>query len=131
MEQSVIPSAVRTPIGQMTVRALPLKAELSAKVVAESVRRAGIDPKSVDEITAGNVDDIRAGVRCGDATDGYLHAFWTPEPVTSCGISRQVLRSGAYRPSPICSMVFSGWSSRRGVSVTAFMVPRVKSTVRR
>jgi len=39
----------------------PLTApQLGAKVVAESVRRAGIDPKSVDEIIMGNV--VQAGV---------------------------------------------------------------------
>jgi acetyl-CoA C-acetyltransferase len=61
MEQPVILSAVRTPIGKFLGGLSPLSApQLGAKVVAESVRRAGIDPKSVDEIIMGNV--VQAGV---------------------------------------------------------------------
>ena len=61
MEQPVILSAVRTPIGKFLGGLSPLTApQLGAKVVAESVRRAGIDPKSVDEIIMGNV--VQAGV---------------------------------------------------------------------
>ena len=45
-EQPVILSAVRTPMGKFMGGLSPLTApELGAKVVAEAVRRAGIDPK--------------------------------------------------------------------------------------
>jgi len=61
MEQPVILSAVRTPIGKFMGGLSPLSAtELGAKVVAESVRRAGIDPKQVDEVIIGNV--VQAGL---------------------------------------------------------------------
>src|SRR5580765_2590084 len=61
MEQAVILSAVRTPIGKFQGGLAPLSAtQLGAKVVAEAVRRAGIEPKSVDEIIMGNV--VQAGL---------------------------------------------------------------------
>jgi acetyl-CoA C-acetyltransferase len=56
VEKPVILSAVRTPIGKFMGGLSPLTApELGAKVIAESVRRAGIDPKQVDEAIMGNV----------------------------------------------------------------------------
>jgi acetyl-CoA C-acetyltransferase len=60
VEKPVILSAVRTPIGKFMGALSPLTApELGAKVVAEAVRRAGIDPTQVDEVIMGNV--IQAG----------------------------------------------------------------------
>jgi acetyl-CoA C-acetyltransferase len=56
MEESVILSAVRTPIGKFLGGLAPLSAtELGAIVVRAAVERAGIDPGQVDEIIMGNV----------------------------------------------------------------------------
>ena len=61
MNQPVILSAVRTPIGKFQGGLSSLAAtELGAKVVAEAVRRAGIEPNTVDEIIMGNV--VSAGL---------------------------------------------------------------------
>ncbi len=61
MEQPVILSAVRTPIGKFQGGLASFTAtELGAKVVAEAVRRAGIEPQQVDEIIMGNV--VSAGL---------------------------------------------------------------------
>ena len=61
IHQAVILSAVRSPIGKFMGGLAPLSAPaLGAKVVAESVRRAGIEPQQVDEIIMGNV--IQAGL---------------------------------------------------------------------
>ncbi len=61
MNQPVILSAVRTPVGKFQGGLSSLSAtELGAKVVAEAVRRAGIEPKLVDEIIMGNV--VSAGL---------------------------------------------------------------------
>src|SRR4030088_222172 len=61
MDHAVILSAVRTPIGKFQGGLAPLSApQLGAKVVAETVRRAGIEPKSVDEVIMGNV--VQAGL---------------------------------------------------------------------
>ncbi|HEV2500772.1 MAG TPA: acetyl-CoA C-acetyltransferase [Terriglobia bacterium] len=56
MNNPVIISAVRTPIGKFQGSLSPLSAvELGACVVREAVRRAGIEPFQVDEIIMGNV----------------------------------------------------------------------------
>src|SRR5467141_4291166 len=61
METPVILSAVRTAIGKFQggLSSFPAT-ELGAKVVAEAVRRAGIDAKEVDEVIMGNV--VQAGL---------------------------------------------------------------------
>jgi len=61
VDRSVILSAVRTPIGKFQGGLAPLSAtQLGAKVVAEAVRRAGLEPQAVDEIIMGNV--VQAGL---------------------------------------------------------------------
>jgi acetyl-CoA C-acetyltransferase len=71
MENPVILNAVRTPIGKFMGGLSPLSApELGAKVVAESVRRAGIDPKQVDEAIMGNV--VQAGLGQNPARQAAL-----------------------------------------------------------
>lgn len=61
MEAAVILSGVRTPIGKFLGGLSSFSAiELGAKVVAEVVKRAGVDPAQVDEIIMGNV--VSAGL---------------------------------------------------------------------
>lgn len=56
MSRPVIISAVRTPIGKFQGSLSPLNAvDLGACVVEEAVRRAGLEPRQVDEIIMGNV----------------------------------------------------------------------------
>jgi acetyl-CoA C-acetyltransferase len=58
---AVIIGAVRTPTGRFQGALKSFSAtDLGAMVVRESVRRAGVDPKDVDEVIMGNV--IQAGV---------------------------------------------------------------------
>jgi acetyl-CoA C-acetyltransferase len=71
VEQPVILSAVRTPIGKFMGGLSPLSAtELGAKVVTEAVRRAGIDPALVDEAIMGNV--VQAGLGQNPARQAAL-----------------------------------------------------------
>jgi acetyl-CoA C-acetyltransferase len=71
MEQAVILTAVRTPIGKFQGGLAPLSApQLGAKVVAEAVRRAGIEPKAVDEVIMGNV--VQAGLGQNPARQAAL-----------------------------------------------------------
>ena len=71
MERAVILSAVRTPIGKFMGGLSPLSAtELGAKVVAEVVRRAGIEPNLVDEAIMGNV--VQAGLGQNPARQAAL-----------------------------------------------------------
>jgi acetyl-CoA C-acetyltransferase len=77
MEKAVILSAVRTPIGKFMGGLSPLTApELGAKVVAESVRRAGIEPRQVDEVIMGNV--VQAGLGQNPARQAALKGGLDP-----------------------------------------------------
>jgi acetyl-CoA C-acetyltransferase len=77
VENPVILSAVRTPIGKFMGGLSPLTApELGAKVVAEVVRRAGIDPKQVDECIMGNV--VQAGLGQNPARQAALKGGLDP-----------------------------------------------------
>jgi len=77
MEQPVILSAVRTPIGKFMGGLAPLSApELGAKVVAEVVRRAGIEPNLVDEAIMGNV--VQAGLGQNPARQAALRGGLDP-----------------------------------------------------
>jgi acetyl-CoA C-acetyltransferase len=77
MEQPVILSAVRTPIGKFMGGLSSLSAtDLGAKVIAESVRRAGIEPKQVDEAIMGNV--VQAGLGQNPARQAALRGGLDP-----------------------------------------------------
>jgi len=56
MDNPVIVSAVRTPIGKFlgSLQSVPAP-RLGATVVAEAMRRAGIKPEDVNEVIMGNV----------------------------------------------------------------------------
>src|SRR3984893_19339206 len=72
MRQSVIVSAVRTPTGRFLGALKDFTApQLGALVVAEAVRRAGIDPAIVDECIMGNV--VAAGNGQNPARQAALH----------------------------------------------------------
>src|SRR5450759_5160879 len=71
MEQPVIISAVRTPIGRFLGTLAPFSAtELGAIVVREAVKRAGIEPAQVDECIMGNV--VQAGLGQNPARQAAL-----------------------------------------------------------
>ena len=75
--QPVILSAVRTPIGKFMGGLSPLTApELGAKAVAEAVRRAGIEPRQVDEAILGNV--VQAGIGQNPARQAALKGGLDP-----------------------------------------------------
>jgi len=77
MEQAVILSAVRTPMGKFLGGLASFSAtDLGAKVVAESVRRAAIEPGQVDEIIMGNV--VSAGLGQAPARQAGLHGGLDP-----------------------------------------------------
>jgi acetyl-CoA C-acetyltransferase len=71
MEDVVIVSAVRTPIGKFQGSLSDLSApQLGSIVVREAVKRAGIDPNSVDECIMGNV--VSAGLGQNPARQAAL-----------------------------------------------------------
>src|SRR5688572_23489693 len=72
MQDSVIVSAVRTPTGRFLGGLKEFTApELGAMVVREAVRRAGIDPMSVEECIMGNV--VSAGLGQAPARQAALN----------------------------------------------------------
>ena len=72
MRETVIVSAVRTPTGRFLGGLKDFKAtELGAMAVREAVRRAGIDPATVDECILGNV--VSAGAGQAPARQAAIH----------------------------------------------------------
>jgi acetyl-CoA C-acetyltransferase len=77
METPVILSAVRTPVGKFQGGLASYSApELGGKVVAEAARRAGLDPKQIDEAILGNV--IQAGLGQNPARQAALKGGCDP-----------------------------------------------------
>ncbi len=77
MDQPVILSAVRTPIGKFMGGLSSLSAiQLGSKAIAEAIRRAGIEAKQVDEAIMGNV--VQAGLGQNPARQAALGAGCDP-----------------------------------------------------
>jgi acetyl-CoA C-acetyltransferase len=71
LREAVIVSAVRTPVGKFQGGLAPLAApRLGAIVVAEAVRRAGVEPGAVEECIMGNV--LSAGLGQNPARQAAL-----------------------------------------------------------
>ncbi len=88
MSEAVIVSAVRVPTGKFlgTLKDHPAPA-LGALVVREAVRRAGIDPASVDECIMGNVVSAGAGqapARQAALKGGLAESTSPRSPSTRC-----------------------------------------------
>ncbi len=117
MEQPVILSAVRTPIGKFQGGLASFSAtDLGAKVVAEAVRRAGIEPQSVDEIIMGNV--VSAGLGQNPARQaglrGGLHprvAAMTVNKVCGSGLKAVGLAAQGIQLGEIDTAVAGGMES--------------------
>jgi acetyl-CoA C-acetyltransferase len=84
--EPVIAGAVRTPIGSFVGALSSVPAtRLGAIVVAEAVRRAGIDPARVDEVLMGNV--LSAGLGQNPARQAALDAG-LPEAVPATTVNK-------------------------------------------
>jgi acetyl-CoA C-acetyltransferase len=78
MRSSVIVSAVRTPTGKFLGGLKSFTApQLGALVVKEAVRRAGLDPKDIDEVIMGNV--VSAGLGQAPARQAAIYAGLPPK----------------------------------------------------
>jgi len=78
MEEVVIVSAARTPVGKFQGALSGFSAtQLGAIAVREAVKRAGIDPASVDECIMGNV--VSAGLGQNPARQAALNGGLPPE----------------------------------------------------
>src|SRR5258708_1695117 len=133
MDQPVILSAVRTPIGKFQggLSSFPAT-ELGAKVVAEAVRRAGIDAKEVDEVIMGNV--VQAGLGQNPARQaglrGGLHprvAAMTINKVCGSGLKAVALADQAVRLEESQIVVAGGMES---MSNCPYLLPQARTGYR-
>jgi acetyl-CoA C-acetyltransferase len=126
---SVIVSAVRTPTGKFLGALKTLTAtQLGALVVAEAVRRAGIEPGTVDECIMGNV--VSAGLGQNPARQAALNgglsdrvAALTINKVCGSGLKAVMLADQAIRAGDIDIAVAGGMES---MSNCPYLLPRVR-----
>src|SRR4030088_2360795 len=133
MRDSVIVSAVRTPTGKFLGALKGFTApQLGAQVVAEAVRRAGIDPQIVDECLMGNV--VSAGLGQNPARQAALNgglpnhvAALTINKVCGSGLKAVMLADQAIRVGDIDVAVAGGMES---MSNAPYLLPRVRDGLR-
>ena len=131
--EAVIISAVRTPTGKFLGALKDLSAaELGARVVREAVRRAGIDPASVDECIMGNV--IQAGNGQNPARQAALNggladhvAALTINKVCGSGLKAVMLAAQGIATGDIDIAVAGGMES---MSNAPYLLPRVREGLR-
>jgi acetyl-CoA C-acetyltransferase len=133
VRESVIVSAVRTPTGKFLGALKSFTApQLGALVVAEAVRRAGIDPEIVDECIMGNV--VSAGEGQSPARQAALHgglpehvAALTINKVCGSGLKAVMLADQGIRVGDIDVAVAGGMES---MSNCPYLLPRVRDGLR-
>jgi acetyl-CoA C-acetyltransferase len=133
MRSSVVVSAVRTPTGKLLGALKTLTAtELGALVVAEAVRRAGIDPSIVDECIMGNV--VGAGTGQNPARQAALHgglpdhvAAVTINKVCGSGLKAVMLADQGIRAGDIDIAVAGGMES---ASNTPYLLKKAREGLR-
>ena len=133
MRSSVIVSAVRTPTGKLLGVLKDFTApELGALVVAEAVRRAGIDPGIVDECLMGNV--VTAGEGQNPARQAALRgglpdhvAAVTINKVCGSGLKTVMLADQAIRAGDIDVAVAGGMES---ASHTPYLLYKLREGLR-
>jgi acetyl-CoA C-acetyltransferase len=133
MRDAVIVSAVRTPTGKFLGALKGFTApELGALVVAEAVRRAGIDPQIVDECIMGNV--VSAGEGQNPARQAALNgglpdhvAALTINKVCGSGLKAVMLAAQGIATGDIDIAVAGGMES---MSNCPYLMPRVREGLR-
>jgi acetyl-CoA C-acetyltransferase len=133
VRESVIASAVRTPTGKFLGALKAFTApELGALVIAEAVRRAGIDPAIVDECIMGNV--VTAGLGQNPARQAALRgglsdhvAALTVNMVCGSGLRAVMLGAQGIAAGDIDIVVAGGMES---MSNCPYLLPRVREGLR-
>ena len=133
MREAVIVSAVRTPTGKFLGALKDFTApELGALVVAEAVRRAGIDPAIVDECIMGNV--VSAGSGQNPARQAALRgglpdhvAALTINKVCGSGLKAVMLADQGIATGDIDVAVAGGMES---MSNCPYLLPRAREGLR-
>jgi acetyl-CoA C-acetyltransferase len=129
----VIVSACRTPMGKFLGNLSPFLApQLGAAVVAEAVKRAGIDPSLVDEVLMGNV--VPAGQGQAPARQAAIGAGLSPEigattinKVCGSGLKAVMLGSAMIRAGDAEVIVAGGMES---MSNAPYLLPNARTGYR-
>src|SRR6187431_3803240 len=133
MQEAVILSAVRTPTGKFLGALKDLSApDLGALVVREAVRRAGIEPSSVDECIMGNV--VSAGVGQAPARQAALRggladhvAALTINKVCGSGLKAVMLAAQGIAVGDTEVVVAGGMES---MSNAPYLLPKAREGMR-
>jgi acetyl-CoA C-acetyltransferase len=133
MDSPVILSAVRTPVGKFQGGLSSFSApELGAKVIAEAVRRAGLDGKKIDEAIMGNV--VQAGLGQNPARQAALKggcdsrvAAMTINKVCGSGLKAVALAAQAVRLGESEIVVAGGMES---MSNCPYLLPHARTGYR-
>jgi acetyl-CoA C-acetyltransferase len=131
--EALIISAVRTPTGKFLGALKDFTApQLGALVVREAVRRAGVDPASVDECIMGHV--IQAGAGQNPARQAALNggladhvAALTVNKVCGSGLKAVMLAAQGIATGDIDIAVAGGMES---MSSSPYLLPRVREGLR-
>jgi acetyl-CoA C-acetyltransferase len=129
VREAVIVSAVRTPTGKFLGALKDLAAtDLGALVVAEAVRRAGIDPGLVDECIMGNV--VSAGLGQNPARQAAIRgglsdhvAALTINKVCGSGLKAVMLAAQGIAVGDVEVVVAGGMES---MSRAPYLLPRAR-----
>src|SRR5436190_21719718 len=133
MRESVIVAAVRTPTGKFLGSLKDFTApQLGALAVREAVRRAGIDPATVDECIMGNV--VTAGEGQNPARQAALHggladhvAAMTINKVCGSGLKAVMLAAQGIAVGDSDVVVAGGMES---MSNCPYLLPRAREGFR-
>src|SRR5271168_4706406 len=133
MEDVVIVSAVRTPVGKFQGALSPLTApQLGAIVVREVVRRAGLEPAQIDECIMGNV--LAAGLGQNPARQAaifgglpYEVAAMTINKVCGSGLKAVALAAQAIQTGNSEIVVAGGMES---MTNAPYLLPNARSGFR-
>src|SRR5690348_13029895 len=133
METPVILCAVRTPIGRFQGGLSSLSAvDLGARAVAEAIRRAGLEPKQIDEAILGNV--VQAGLGQNPARQAALKggcdprvAAMTINKVCGSGLKAVALASQAVQTGESELLVAGGMES---MSNCPYLLPGARTGYR-
>jgi len=133
MRDAIIISAVRTPTGKFLGSLKDFSApQLGAIVVREAVRRAGLDPASIDECIMGNV--VAAGEGQNPARQAALNggladhvAAMTINKVCGSGLKAVMLAAQGIATGDIDIAVAGGMES---MSNTPYLLQRVREGLR-
>ncbi len=133
MKESVIVSAVRTPVGSFQGSLASISApKLGAIVIKEAVQRAGLKPEDVDEVIMGNV--ITAGLGQNPARQATIFAglpettgSMTVNKVCGSGLKAVMLADQLIQTGDADVVVAGG---QENMSLTPYLLPKARTGYR-